>query len=192
MTPEEARRKVRETQASLDPVARGELSVQVVRQFLNSKGTSFWKGQRVAIYHSLPDEIQLGVLENTLKAEGAELFLPRISDPQKKQMEMAERGRGLIHGPWGLVQPDPSARVIDPLDLNWIFVPGLAFGENGERVGRGQGYYDRYLVQALKAKRIALVFDFQVFSELEQSPWDQQVDEIWTETRSFICPVRKL
>src|SRR5205814_995342 len=73
-------------------------------------------------------------------------------------------------------------------ELDLVIVPGTAFGERGERIGKGMGHYDRFLTKVPRALRVSLAFDFQVLSRLEQNPWDQPVHWIMTETREFRTP----
>jgi 5-formyltetrahydrofolate cyclo-ligase len=63
-----------------------------------------------------------------------------------------------------------------------IIVPGVAFGRQGERLGMGGGFYDRFLARIPDVIRVVLAFDFQLLDELEQQHWDQPVDWIVTET----------
>ena len=72
--------------------------------------------------------------------------------------------------------------------LDVIFVPGVVFGERGERIGMGKGYYDRYLMTSSPAVRIALAFDFQVQIFVPQKNTDQPVHWVVTESREFRMP----
>ena len=72
--------------------------------------------------------------------------------------------------------------------LDLIIMPGIAFDDNGGRLGRGKGYYDRYIdkVQAVHKKLgkpmpelIALAFDEQIVDSLPISPTDRHVDHVF-------------
>jgi 5-formyltetrahydrofolate cyclo-ligase len=67
-----------------------------------------------------------------------------------------------------------------PSALDVIFVPGLAFSKQGHRIGRGSGYYDRFLRAHPWSIRVGVAFDFQVLNQCPQSSWDQSVDIMLT------------
>ena len=50
-------------------------------------------------------------------------------------------------------------------------------------MGRGAGYYDRYLSQASQALRVSFAFDAQVMDRVAQDVWDEKVDWIITESQ---------
>ena len=59
----------------------------------------------------------------------------------------------------------------------------MGFTENGVRLGKGGGYYDRYLETHPGHKTIALAYEFQILHELPAEPYDKSVDMIVTEKR---------
>lgn len=63
-----------------------------------------------------------------------------------------------------------------------LLVPGRAFGENGERVGRGKGHYDKFL-ESYKNIKIGICFDEQVVTGIPMNEHDSYMDFIVTETR---------
>ena len=56
---------------------------------------------------------------------------------------------------------EPACKTCQSVYFDLIICPALAVDLNGNRIGYGQGYYDRYLLKASNAKFIALIFDFQ-------------------------------
>jgi len=61
-----------------------------------------------------------------------------------------------------------------------ILVPGLGFTEEGHRLGRGHGHYDRLLQRFPKATKIGICWHEQLVPQVPQDPWDQLVDRILT------------
>jgi 5-formyltetrahydrofolate cyclo-ligase len=182
---------------ALDSRTLQQVSEEVIRRFLAGSAIApeEWQGRCVALYRSLAGELDLRILEKTLLGWGARLCFPRVIDSRAAQMEFAWGAppQGLHvgedpsvkwpQGAHGIVEPPSHHAAADPRELDMIFVPGVAFGLQGERIGMGAGYYDRYLPQAPQALRIALAFDFQLLPKIEQKPWDQAVHWIWTEQR---------
>lgn len=67
---------------------------------------------------------------------------------------------------------------------------GMGFTENGVRLGKGGGYYDRYLETHPGHKTIALAYEFQILHELPAEPYDKSVDMIVTEKRVIRCSIK--
>lgn len=146
----------------------------------------------VGMYAALPSELNLALLQQDLLKLDCKFYFPRISDLAQKTMDFVEMqnspDRFWAQGPYGVQEPHSQFQRADPRSLDLIFVPGVAFGESGERIGMGGGYYDRFLPQAPKALRVALAFDFQVLPELEQKHSDQRIHWLITESREFRVP----
>ena len=152
---------------------------------------SDWAGRKIAIYRSLPGEVQLAGLESRLRDRGALLCYPRITDGANRLMRFVQvddpsHPENWEPGPYGGMEPRAVFPEVTPESLALVIVPGVAFGRSGERIGRGKGYYDRFLPLASRALRLALAFDFQLFPVLQQSPWDQPVDVVLTETEQVM------
>jgi 5-formyltetrahydrofolate cyclo-ligase len=62
-------------------------------------------------------------------------------------------------------------------------MPGVAFSEDGLRLGRGGGYYDATLGALPAAARIGLAFDVQLVPALPREPHDARMDAIVTDAR---------
>jgi 5-formyltetrahydrofolate cyclo-ligase len=173
----------------------------VVSRFLKLSRLSrdTWKDLKIGLYQALPSELSLYELERALLVYGTRLFFPRVlnaSELAQRDMELVEiapdqvlRGekahQAWQEGPYGIQEPHPDLPAADPsqlAELDLILIPGVAFGRQGERLGMGAGFYDRFLPRIPNALRVVLAFDFQLLEQLEQNPWDQPVDWIITET----------
>jgi 5-formyltetrahydrofolate cyclo-ligase len=125
---------------------------------------------------------QVGAAYMPLKAEIAPLYqillhaVPvSLAYPILKGEQMAfaipvglPRGGIWLEKPFHEVEPD------------WLLIPGLAFDLKGGRLGRGKGYYDRYLHHH-KAKRIGLAWSEQVLEKVPADERDCRMDYIVTE-----------
>lgn len=96
----------------------------------------------------------------------------------------------LVKNQWGIWEPDPTRAVRVHFDeLHGLLIPGLAFDEKGNRLGRGRGYYDRALSEILKTNqplKIGIALERQVSQhELPHDPHDIAMDLVMTESRSL-------
>jgi 5-formyltetrahydrofolate cyclo-ligase len=66
-----------------------------------------------------------------------------------------------------------------PQDVDFAVVPGLAFTPDGQRMGRGKGYYDRLIPQLTHAVKVSVAFPFQLCEQIPQDPWDERVDVVF-------------
>ena len=77
--------------------------------------------------------------------------------------------------------PKKNGEVASP-DL--ILIPGLAFSKNGKRLGRGKGYFDRYL-ENFKGLRIGIGFECQLFEEVPTDEHDEKLNWLITEKNIY-------
>lgn len=81
---------------------------------------------------------------------------------------------------FGFEQPAAGAVSIPSSEIDVVLVPGLAFGPDGRRLGRGAGYYDRFLAE-VDAVTVALTTTDRLRSDLPLERHDVLVDWIATE-----------
>ena len=103
--------------------------------------------------------------------------------------EILDVNEDLAPGPWNIPEPKlEKLRPLEPEEIDFVVVPGVAFDQQGNRLGYGGGYYDRFFTQ-LRAEvpLVAITFEVQVLAEIPVAPWDRQVDLLITEKRVIHC-----
>jgi len=86
----------------------------------------------------------------------------------------------LVIGPYGVYQPEVSKdSLVNPEEIDLFIIPGLAFDAKGNRLGRGQGYYDRFLARIPRyIPRVGVAFRFQMVDDLPCDKHDQPVNRL--------------
>lgn len=129
----------------------------------------FLKAKTVLFYLSLDDEVDTMRMIKDCMKQGKRVAVPVI-ERQGKQMIpslLHDVETELSCGPYGICHPKKD--YIRPLALesiDLVIVPGLAFDRAGNRLGRGHGYYDRFLSRLPKdVPTVGLAFDFQMLDD---------------------------
>ena len=140
---------------------------------------AFKNASTLLLYHSLPDEvdthdfIRKWAEEKTILLPvvvGEELELRLYTGPDSMRI-----GAYHIEEPTGEVFTDYSS-----IDL--AIVPGVAFDNQGNRLGRGKGYYDRLLPHLTHTYKIGICFSFQQIEEVPSEAFDIRMDEVISAT----------
>jgi 5-formyltetrahydrofolate cyclo-ligase len=139
----------------------------------------------IGCYHSLPDEVNTHTAIERWNLT-KELYLPVvISD---KDMEMVRYSADSLNesGTFGISEPilKGENRLSKKLDL--LIVPGMAFDTDGNRLGRGKGYYDRFLSANDIPYIIGICYDFQLLDHIPTEPFDRRMNMIITEKRTIL------
>lgn len=170
-------------------LARGR--VEVGGQAILEKVLGLEAYRRAKLVHtyvsSKENEVDTRALIGTCLAQGKRVAVPVVM-PSAKTMGHAliDDLDQLVVGPWGLAQPDPAAARWLPAKarIDLVVVPGLAFDRRGHRIGRGGGYYDRFLAQVQTVK-IGLCYDELVLDYIPGEPHDVPVDMVVAETATY-------
>lgn len=127
----------------------------------------------VMLYSALPDEVQTQTFIEKWRHK-KKIILPTVVGDDIIPVELAENTTFAV-GDFNILEPQ-NTPYGGGYDL--IVVPGVAFDRNGNRIGRGRGYYDRFLSKHLNIKRIGICFDFQLVPEVPTEPNDIRMDEV--------------
>jgi 5-formyltetrahydrofolate cyclo-ligase len=142
----------------------------------------------VALYSPIQNEVETGEIRDHALVTGKRVFFPRLGRQNLLELVELKSVTELSVGRFGIPEPrgDRQASRQDQEELV-VFVPGVAFDLRGNRLGRGQGWYDRLIKHLERATFVALAYDFQIVDEVPAEEWDQRVHYIITERRIIDC-----
>lgn len=143
----------------------------------------------VALYSAIQNEVCTEDLAAHALQSGRKVFYPRVGDNVSAGFFRVLAADELRAGRHGILEPAGTTRLAAAeFATLTIFVPGVAFDLLGNRLGRGQGWYDRLLERAGKpAAIVALAYEFQIVDAVPAGPGDQKVDYVITEKRVVDC-----
>ena len=132
-----------------------------------------------------PEPVLTPVLEACL-AMGKKLALPRCEADGAMTARRVLSLEQLESGAFGILEPPEPLRVMEPEELDLILTPGMAFSPTGARLGRGKGYYDRFL-EKTKGKTIGVCFESRLLASIPMEDHDRFVDAVLTDKRAILC-----
>ena len=143
--------------------------------------SEFTRATIVGAYYPVGSEARTDAILKEVLESNKKLVLPKVSDATSIFFaEVRDLEKDLEIGKFNIMEPDEHCARVDTIDL--VLVPGIAWDEQGHRIGYGQGYYDRYLVK-LRTTSVGLAYDFQVFEQIPHGINDFCVNMIVTEKR---------
>ncbi len=154
-------------------------------------------GATVLLFAPLPGrhEIDLLPLAEALRARGVRTAFPatRWDDRaiEARLVEDHQRDmRTVTHDSISLTEPNPTCALVEARNLDGVLVPGLAFDADGRRLGRGAGFYDRFLLTT-PAPVYGIALGAQLVGRVPANAHDVPVDAIITETSILRTPNRR-
>lgn len=163
-------------QQSLSPETLRASDEAIARQLLASD--AYRRAKRVFAYYSTDGEVGThSILADAVK-NGKTAALP-VSGPDG-QMEFYRYDGALRSGRYGIMEPD-GGQVLVPGSEDLMLVPGLCYDREGYRLGRGGGYYDRYLSR-YRCVTVGLCRAVLVADRLPRTWNDVPVDHVITES----------
>jgi len=150
---------------------------------------AYRKARSLMVYVDFRNEVGTESLISRALEEGKRVSVPITGIKEKKltPSELLEYPGDLEPGAWGILEPRKSCvRPVDPMDLDMVIVPGVAFDSGGNRLGYGGGFYDRFLPGTRPGTvYLAPAFEVQMVENVFPGPLDVPVHIIVTEERIF-------
>jgi len=141
-------------------------------------------GARVGIYLTHGSELDTAPLIAMAQRRGWRLYVPVLLPSRTRGMVFAPLDGPMQRNRYGISQPADSTLRLHPRWLDLVYVPLVAFGSRGERLGSGAGYYDRAFTFRHGRNRprlVGLAFECQQAPALQLQPWDVALDAVVTE-----------
>ena len=172
----EIRSLIRERKKLYSNEVLAELSDQLFEKL--EKYEKFLNADNILLYYSLPDEVFTHkFIEKWFGKK--KIILPVVIGNDLELREYSgkdclKKGCFNIEEPQGKLWENTGT-----IDL--AIIPGMSFDYNGNRLGRGKGFYDR-LLSELSVYKIGICFGFQIWNEgIPAEEFDMIMDEVWTE-----------
>lgn len=149
-----------------------------------------WQAARtIGAYMALRGEPATQVLCQAVLDAGKTLVLPRISSAQTLNLHRVSQLDQLEASTKGILEPRADTPTVSPASLDILLIPGLAFDQQGHRLGQGGGFYDR-LLASLPATtwRLGHAHAFQLLPLLPTEPHDAKVHAVVTPQGITVFP----
>jgi len=172
MLKDELRQEIRRRKRQFTPRQLEELSLPVVVRL----SERVREARTIMAYYPLPDEVDIRRLLDELVADGKTVLLPKVTGDDAMELRRYTCPDDLCEGAFHILEPGGEP-FTDYSSIDIILVPGVAFDASGRRLGRGRGYYDRFLSSHV-CKLIGVCFDFQKVAEVPADLYDVPVDEV--------------
>lgn len=188
MRKEEIRKKIlslRDSQTEFEVITKSEL---IQKRLFNLP--EFKKAKTILFYVSIKSEVRTEKMIKQVLKQGKRVVLP-ISDVKERKLILSELKDfdELEPGTFNILQPKKEFfRSVSPEELDLIIVPGVAFDKDGDRIGYGMGFYDKFL-SSLKKRIpvIGLAYELQMVDDIPVHDKDVTVDKVVTEKKRIEC-----
>ena len=180
MDKKELRKIIKERKRQYSSRQLEELSLSVLSRL--DSNPHLQNAQTILMYYSLPDEVDTHHYIDQLVSRGKRVILPVVLDDTNMELREYTGVQDLKEGAYHILEPKGRIYPEEKYpEIELAVIPGMSFDMKGNRLGRGKGYYDRFLVQIPHAYKIGICFDFQKIKEeglLPVTPTDICMDEI--------------
>lgn len=177
----QVRKQIQQILAGIQPEVRLQKSRVICNEVLSSE--EYKKASVVMLFLSMPHEVDTTAMILDAFQQGKTVAVPKMSWQQRHMLpvEIQSLDTGLQVDRMGLRNPTTGTPV--PLeDIDLVILPGLGFDRQGNRLGRGGAYYDRFLASpGMRAKKWAVAFAEQILDAVPHDEKDIPVDAVITD-----------
>lgn len=154
-------------------------SQQILDQL--AKMTCFREAKTVLLYYPIQNEVDVLPLVKKYKHEKTLLF--PVSHRYGMTVHPYAGNKNMHRGKFGI--PEPTTPAYEG-EIDLVIVPAVAFDAKGHRLGRGGGYYDRFIKKLAHAVLVGVGYDFQLVDEVPAARHDQRVHRIILPSKTIL------
>lgn len=172
---------LRERLAALSQTEMRDKSRQACSNFLAQP--EYAKAEILMIFLPMTQEVDTSAIALQAWSDMKRVLAPLVSWDQRRMLpiEISSLESDLRVTQFGLREP-VGGMPIPVFDIDLVVVPGLGFDTKGNRLGRGRGFYDRFLSHRdFRGTTVALAFECQVVERVPSEPHDVRVDMLVTD-----------
>lgn len=171
LTKAEQRKIASENLNKMSYFDRSFKSQMIVSDIINSKLIN--NHSHILLYKAMITEVNIDWLLEFTMTYGKQCYLPRVNG---NEIELVKYPCPLQKGAFGILEPVGEA-VQTNIDL--CIVPVMAVDNEGHRLGKGKGYYDRFFKKYPNCTKVAVAFKEQVFDSIVTEEHDVIMDKIF-------------
>ena len=177
MEKSELRKIIRNRKRQYSSSQLEELSLSVLSRLNNNEQLA--AAQTVLMYYSLPDEVNTHQYIDHLIRQGKRVLLPEVIDSEHMEIREYTGKQDLKEGSFHIMEPIGAIFPEEKYkEIEVGIIPGMSFDGKGNRLGRGKGYYDRFLEKVPDMYKIGICFDFQKEESIPTEVTDIKMNEI--------------
>lgn len=177
------RRRIRELEEGLTQDQRIHSDACLQKRFLELDAVA--RTETLLLYDSMGTEVDTHFLMYTLWNQGKRVVLPCCL-PDHQMVGRVYAPDCLRQHPYGMWEPAKECEAVAPEDIDLVLVPAVCYDRSGMRLGRGGGYYDRYLAE-YRGMTVGLCREWLLQETIPAEEWDRPVGMVLTEQR-VLCP----
>lgn len=166
---------------------RCAFSDRIAQSILHSP--EFSRAETILAYRAVKGEVNLDGFIAAAKAQGKRIVYPLCLEKGTMISLCPESEAAWKTGRYGIPEPVPEeSQLVSPEELDFILCPCTVFDAQGNRMGMGGGYYDRYLPHCKNACVAAVAFEIQKVLGVAADSWDCPMQLVFTEKRVYRTP----
>ncbi|MBI3306310.1 MAG: 5-formyltetrahydrofolate cyclo-ligase [Candidatus Omnitrophica bacterium] len=159
--------------------SRKRRSRKIIRALVRT--VEFKQARNIMTYIPISGEVDTRTVLLSARKGHKKIYVPKINSSRKTiaAIRISNPSLELKKGKYGILEPcGRHLSRLNPAKIDLVIVPGLGFDRSGGRLGRGAGYFDRFLKRTKKAKKIGLAFREQMRKKIPMESHDVFMDRV--------------